>query len=75
MPDHVHAIVWLRDHATDLSPLGEVIRGWKAAASRAIRIRTPTFRWQSHYQDWIIRDQSALNRIRRYIRNNLDPAG
>lgn len=75
MSDHVHAIIWLEDLTNDQTPLGEVVRGWKASSTRVVRLILPAFRWQSHYQDWIIRDQTALSRIRRYIRSNPLKAG
>ena len=70
MADHVHAILFLTDHPLDRARLGSIVRAWKASSTREIRRSVPTFKWQSHYQDWIIRSQSALNRIRRYIRGN-----
>ena len=70
MSDHVHAVLVLLDHSSDRTPLGEVVRSWKAASTRSIRRSTPAFGWQSHYQDWVIRSQASLNRVRAYIRSN-----
>lgn len=70
MGDHVHALIFLRDHSTDHAPLGTVIRRWKAASTRAIHQSLPGFKWQSHFHDWVVRDQASLDRIRKYIREN-----
>ena len=70
MSDHVHAVLFLSDHPSDRAQLGEVVRAWKAASTRAIRRSTPAFAWQSHYQDWVIRSQASLNHVRAYIRSN-----
>jgi REP element-mobilizing transposase RayT len=70
MADHVHAMLLLRDHPADRAPLGTVIRRWKAASTRVIHEYLPGFKWQSHFHDWVVRDQSALNRVRRYIQEN-----
>ncbi len=75
MPDHVHALLRLGAAPEAATPLGEVVRGWKARASRLIRNAVPGFGWQSHYQDWVIRDQAALDRVRSYIRMNLAGLG
>jgi len=48
--------------------LGKVVRCWKAGSTRRIRTGAcPGFRWQSSYYDRVIRDETALNRTRRYV--------
>jgi putative transposase len=69
-PDHVHAIIYLVDHPTDRASLGTVVRRWKAASTSLIRRQSKAFGWQSHYHDWIIRDQQALLSFRSYILKN-----
>jgi putative transposase len=51
--------------------LGEIVRSFKALATRRIRQSGVTaFAWQRNYYEHIIRDEESLNRIREYIRNN-----
>jgi hypothetical protein len=51
--------------------LGEIVRSFKALATRRIRQAGVTaFAWQRNYYEHIIRDEESLNRIREYIRNN-----
>ena len=70
MPDHVHGILWLYDHPRHRTDLGQVVRAWKASATRAIRATWPDFRWQTGFYDRIIRDHRALTAVRRYVRSN-----
>lgn len=70
MHDHVHGIIWLGDHPIHRTDLGQVVRAWKASASRTIRSIRAGFRWQTGFYDRIIRDRSALVAVRRYIRTN-----
>jgi hypothetical protein len=51
--------------------LGEIVRSFKALATRRIRQAGVTaFAWQRNYYEHIIRDEESLNRIREYIVNN-----
>jgi REP-associated tyrosine transposase len=51
--------------------LGEIIRAFKAATARQIRLAgLQEFRWQHNYYEHIIRDEDSLNRIREYIATN-----
>ena len=53
--------------------LGAIVRGFKSAVTKRINAHrgTPGARvWQRNYYERIIRDQRALNAIRRYILNN-----
>jgi REP element-mobilizing transposase RayT len=75
MADHVHAVMWLTDCGATRTPLGEIVRGWKGSACRQIRARDPTFGWQSHFHDRVIRTPEALARISDYIRRNISSLG
>jgi len=85
MPNHVHAIVVIADgteRATGRSPLqagpakrslGAFVGGFKSAVTKGVnQIRqTPGVAvWQRNYFEHVIRNESALNRIREYILNN-----
>lgn len=50
--------------------LGSVMRGFKSSVTTTARIDTISFNWQAGYYDVIIQDEIALNKIRKYIRNN-----
>ena len=51
--------------------LGKIVRCWKARSAYTIRrAGKPDFVWQSRYYEHIIRDQTSLYRIRRYIAQN-----
>lgn len=80
MPDHVHGIVVVSDDGKgkkSFAPtgrprgtsrtLGSIVRGFKIGVAKALGGDSP---WQRNYYDIIIRDASALNNIRRYIRDN-----
>jgi REP element-mobilizing transposase RayT len=86
MPNHVHGIVFINEAAvgaTGRSPLqptgppprslGALVAGYKSAVTvRVNRARgTPGAPvWQRNYYEHIIRDEAALERIRRYITEN-----
>jgi hypothetical protein len=51
--------------------LGEIVRTFKAATTRQIRLAgLSEFGWQRNYYEHIIRDEDSLNRIREYIATN-----
>ncbi|HMT28289.1 MAG TPA: hypothetical protein PKD91_03310 [Bacteroidia bacterium] len=50
--------------------LGSVIRGFKSSVTTFARKNKIRFNWQPKFHDVIIRDDIALNKIRKYIRNN-----
>jgi len=51
--------------------LGKVIRAWKAHSTRLIRQAGQRgFAWQSRYWERVVRNDSELRRIRRYIALN-----
>jgi REP element-mobilizing transposase RayT len=74
MPNHLHAIVVLDDvPAAERAALGRVVAYLKYRSTTRINdLRgTPALRvWQRNYYDHIIRDASALDRIRAYIAGN-----
>lgn len=70
MPNHLHGILALSEGGP---ALGTVVGTYKAAVTRAIRRTIPAPHegiWHGRYYDHIIRDQSALARIRAYITEN-----
>jgi REP element-mobilizing transposase RayT len=51
--------------------LGEVVRAFKAAATRQIRLEAdPTFAWQRNYFERVLRDEESLTAARKYITEN-----
>ena len=62
------------DHFSIISPkigsLGSIIRSYKSAVSKYAHVIDPAFKWQKSYHDHIIRTNTELNRIRKYIREN-----
>ena len=82
MPNHVHGIIIIVG-ATHASPsrqsgppkgsLGAIVGSYKSAVSRQINQlhRTPGATvWQRNYYEHIIRNDTALNRLRQYITDN-----
>ncbi|HKD27284.1 MAG TPA: transposase [Xanthobacteraceae bacterium] len=83
MPNHVHGIVVLPDAANGVTrraapALGEVVAAFKSATTvqyiHGVKTRAwPAFRrrlWQRNYYEHLVRDEKALDRIRRYIDEN-----
>ncbi len=80
MPNHIHGILFFnRPDKKDWTPnkfgvqsqnLGAVIRAFKSSLKRYANQNNIEFEWQSLYHDRIIRNEKALNAIRRYIINN-----
>jgi putative transposase len=62
------------DHFSIISPktgsLGLIIRSYKSAVSKYAHVIDPCFNWQNSYYDHVIRTNTELNRIRKYIREN-----
>jgi hypothetical protein len=50
--------------------LGSTINQFKSICTKRIHKIRPDFAWQSRFYDHVIRDDSALNEIRKYIRAN-----
>ena len=84
MPNHVHGIVMIAGRERGDQPvaptgglrsrsLGALIGGFKSAATsriNAMRCTPGASVWQRNYYEHVIRDESALNRIRQYIVDN-----
>ena len=79
MPNHVHGVIFLgMDPAPTTEPaippiLGAIMGAFKSIS--AIRInralgRTGRSLWQRNYYEHIIRNETALTRVRRYIEDN-----
>lgn len=63
----------LQPHGTQSGSVGAIIQNFKSVSTRKInRInhRNGKTIWQRNYYECIIRDESALQAIRQYIRNN-----
>lgn len=87
MPSHIHGIVIIADErrrgdrpvargGPRARSLGAMMAGFKSAATKRINTMRGTpgaSVWQRNYYEHIIRNESALDRIRQYIANN--PAG
>lgn len=83
MPNHLHGIVGLPRSASSRTytdglrraerSLGALIGGYKAACTATVNrmLGVPDFRlWQRNYHERIIRDDRALDRMRRYVAEN-----
>ena len=73
MPNHVHVLFSpLREHT-----LEAILHSWKsysAHQANALLARTGPF-WQREYFDHLVRNQSSLQKITQYIRDNPQRAG
>ena len=85
MPNHFHGIIIINDpvgnrHACSLQDIYKnrqhqklpvIIGSFKSAVTKLIHRKYDNdFQWQKSYYDHIIRDESSLNNIRLYIRQN-----
>ena len=85
MPNHFHGIIIINDpvgnrHACSLQDIYEnrqhqklpvIIGSFKSAVTKLIHRKYDNiFQWQKSYYDHIIRDESSLNNIQSYIRQN-----
>lgn len=85
MPDHMHMILAIERRAeragqprqgafrSPSETVGAIVRGFKGAVVRQIRAlqAAPDLKvWQRDYYERIIRDEAALQNIRRYIEQN-----
>ncbi len=50
--------------------LSSIIRGFKIGVTKFSRKINPKFTWHPRFHDRIIRNETELNRIRKYIRDN-----
>lgn len=63
----------LQPHGTQTGSLGAIIQNFKSVSTRRVnqRNRTPGIPlWQRNYYEHIVRNETALNNIRRYIQAN-----
>jgi REP element-mobilizing transposase RayT len=76
MPNHVHAIIVLTDHAVDgykRHPLSEIVRAFKSFSARrinALRKMQGLPVWQRNYYEHIIRNEQDYLSKTTYILNN-----
>ena len=78
MPDHIHGIISIKTNCDSGKPrispkpgsLGAIVGSYKSAVSKIIHRFDPDFKWQPRFYDHIIRSDSELSRIRKYIREN-----
>lgn len=81
MPNHVHGIIWIRDHdrisvgANDYLPLrghgtsktiGSIVRGFKIGVVKMYG----ELIWQRNYYERVIHNENELFAIRKYIIKN-----
>jgi REP element-mobilizing transposase RayT len=79
MPNHFHAIVTIlpaarHPDAPDPPDLGTIIGSFKAGVTREWRRLSGDGKvvvWQARFHDHIIRHELALERIRQYVRSNV----
>ncbi len=81
MPNHIHMVILLTDVGAGLKPapttkrhgLSEIVRAFKTFSSRRINDQcgTPGISiWQRNYYEHVIRTETTLNHIRRYVADN-----
>lgn len=51
--------------------LGSIIRGIKSSVTSYANNQNLNFRWHPNFHDVLIRDEDSLQKIRRYIKNNV----
>lgn len=86
MPNHIHGIITIAQVGVqDFEPLlqnkyqhiipksiGSIIRGFKIGVTKWFRDNTDIFAvWQRNYWEHVIRDDWELNRIRKYVHENI----
>ena len=73
MPNHVHVLFRMMDD----TPLGSIIKRWKASAAVQINrlIGKSGSLWMADYHDRFIRDLDHFHNARAYLRNNPVKAG
>jgi putative transposase len=72
MPNHVHGIIVLADRPRSRHGIPEIVRGFKTFSARSVNEIQGTrgALWQRGYYEHVIRNETALNRVRGYIANN-----
>ncbi len=54
------------------SALGSIIRSYKSSVTRVAMTFDKTFSWQRGYNDRVVRSQKEFDRIKEYIKTNLE---
>lgn len=71
MPNHFHGIIQIRNSGSlnRKHGLSEFIKEFKTKSSREIntKLKDEVFEWQKSFYDNVIRNEKALNQIRKYI--------
>jgi len=78
MPNHFHGIIYISSDSIENPTLGKVIGAFKSIVNNNYIIGvknqgwTPFDKrlWQRNYYEHIVRDDSALQKIQQYIRDN-----
>lgn len=74
MPDHVHALILMREQlGPELASLSDIVRWAKSRSAHEINAMrgTPGSRvWQTSFHDSIVRTRLGCDRVRRYIELN-----
>ena len=78
MPDHLHGILFFEPERVEgnakgifaAGSLGAVVGQFKKRSTKRIRARRYAFAWQERFFDQILRNKTALERYRTYIREN-----
>jgi putative transposase len=78
MPNHFHGIIYISPDSSDNPTLGKILGAFKSIVNNnyitGVKDRgwTPFAKrlWQRNYYEHIVRDDSALQKIQQYIRDN-----
>ncbi len=85
MPNHIHGILWINHQQKSSNSkrqfgnivpgsLSSIIRSYKAAVTKEINLmcgqQGTSLVWQRNYYEHIIKDEKALQNIRKYIQDN-----
>ena len=73
MPNHVHGLLFIEEPFASPADLSEIVRAFKSFSARRInecRNAPGSAVWQRSYFERIVRDETALPKIREYILNN-----
>ncbi len=74
MPNHVHFVIVLTGGSRPAPTLGTIIGLFKSQCAKQILRAIKNFNiivWQKNYYETVIRNENDLNKIRGYIRNNI----
>lgn len=68
--DAMHCVSTTNKFGPQSKNLASIIRGFKSAVTKNVRLVNSDFAWQSRFYDHIIRDEQSFNKISKYIKNN-----